>query len=627
MNELDRLRADVLDTFRDVLREIDKDLSDTRRRLVDTAQEKLSAGRYFLVVFGEFRRGKSSLLNALTDRPGLFPVNVSVTTCAVSTLQWGPDEGAIVYFAEDVGDPARTAEPVSISLAEAADYVTEQGNPHNIKNVARIEMRAPVPLLKSGLVLVDTPGLGSINPEHTTATHAYVPNADAILFVAAATEQISQVELDSLAWALPQCPIVVTAITMIDRVIDPVPSIAEARRRIGDTSRTDPADLVLVGVSSSRKHKAVQSEDAELLAESGFPELEQHLWHGLAITCGREQIRDALDALGAALADVAAPVANALAALQDDSALRKVEADLREAQDLTRELRSKTSRWRQDLKDQLEIAVRPVRARMSQDFDEASERFRRALDAERTVSDPSSLIRDISEALVDAANRAKRGLDREAMRIADQFSAETATRITASNVSPAFQPAIHEVPSVQSTRGPSKWFKFRSSWGGSTAGGQAGALVGGLAGFIVPVVGPLLGAFLGGVVGQVLGGFGGARETERIRQQRAREDQIAHLRTEVTGMISASTRDAERNFGSQVIDYSRAMIRSLDDQIDARAASLQESVRRLDELRRQTAEKRAAQLAPLTELAARYLAHQARLEGLTTRADNLGTTL
>lgn len=624
LSDLEKLRADVLDAFPVVMAEVEKDLGETRNRMVADAREQLAFGRYYVVTCGEFRRGKSSLLNALVERRGLFPVDVAITTSAVITLQWAPTDQAVLYFIDDPEHPESTPEPQEIPFSEVRGYVTEQGNPGNHKNVARIEMTAPIPQLETGLVLVDTPGVGSVNVAHTAVTRAFLPNADAILFVAMATEPLSTLELDFLKFALEQSPALVTAITMIDRVVDATPVIEQARSRIAQTSGAKPEDLIVVGVSSLRKLNALESGDPGMLVGSGFPELEWEIWHGLAISCGRVKIESALDALEAALADAAAPLANEFAALKDDKELQRVESELRAAQERSKELTVRGSRWRSDLKEQLEVAVRPVHSQLSRDFDDVRENFRRGLQTDRAINDPDSLAREVSNGLVDAVNRANQGLGQRASEVADRFSKETATKIAASSVSPDFLPPERDLGSAPSGAGASGWSKFRTTWGGGLAGGGAGAIVGAAVGSVFPVVGTFLGAVVGGVIGQVFGWFRGGREARRLAEERQQREQIAHLRTEVTNMIDSSRRQAERDFGNQVTDCTRAMTKALEDQIAAALESQQESVRRLADLKKRTAQQRAERSDMLHAQADRYSALLKMLTALRDRVGGLG---
>ena len=190
-------------------------------------------------------------------------------------LYWADEDSATVYFApDDPGNPRSAPTPQEIPIGRIAQFITEQGNPDNRKGVTAIVAGAPVAALQSGMILGDTPGISSSNPAHTAVTDAEVRFADALLFVASATEPLSKHELEFLQQALQDCPIVVTAVTMIDKVVDAAPVIAEARERISSITGVAPEDLLIVGVSAHRKFDALEDGDDDWLAASGFPALE-----------------------------------------------------------------------------------------------------------------------------------------------------------------------------------------------------------------------------------------------------------------------------------------------------------------------------------------------------------------
>src|SRR5690606_31301077 len=103
-----------------------------------------------LVVVGETKKGKSSLVDALVGRPGLSPVAVDVATATYMILEHGPDSATVV----PVEGPPRT-----IPLDELADWVTADGvkrNPDAVPSPVRVQLDHE--LLRS-IVLIDTPGV------------------------------------------------------------------------------------------------------------------------------------------------------------------------------------------------------------------------------------------------------------------------------------------------------------------------------------------------------------------------------------------------------------------------------------------------------------------------------------
>lgn len=250
-NELDLLRDEVLGLFPRLETKLGDDLLPDRREPLYRDRARLADGRYLVLTVGEFKRGKSSLLNALIEhRP--FPVNLDVTTATVCTLSWGEMPQALLYLLPESEDEAPPP-PITIDLSEVPRYATEQGRAKGDPPVARIDIVAPIPQLKSGLILVDTPGVGSMNPAHTAATRGLLPEANALLFVASAVQPLSTVELSFLARAYEVCPIVLTVVTMIDKTTGEDEIIAQTRARIAEVTGQSAEAVNLVGVSARRK--------------------------------------------------------------------------------------------------------------------------------------------------------------------------------------------------------------------------------------------------------------------------------------------------------------------------------------------------------------------------------------
>jgi len=137
-----------------------------------------------VAVVGEFKRGKSSLINALLDTD-VLPVGVLPLTAVPTVLERG-DPVCLVEFA----DGRREQHP----LAEVGRFVTEEANPGNTLGVARVTARLHTPLLDEGVRLVDTPGVGSVHEHNTLVTDAYLPSLDAAVLVTSADPPISRAE-------------------------------------------------------------------------------------------------------------------------------------------------------------------------------------------------------------------------------------------------------------------------------------------------------------------------------------------------------------------------------------------------------------------------------------------------
>jgi GTP-binding protein EngB required for normal cell division len=145
---------------------------------------RLRAPRLEVAVVGEFKRGKSSLLNALVGRE-VLPVGVLPLTSVPTVLEQG-GEGLVVEYADGRQEQHR--------LDQLARLVTEEANPGNRLGVARVTARLHTPLLDARVCLVDTPGVGSVHEHNTRSTDAYLPNLDAAVLVTSADPPISGAE-------------------------------------------------------------------------------------------------------------------------------------------------------------------------------------------------------------------------------------------------------------------------------------------------------------------------------------------------------------------------------------------------------------------------------------------------
>jgi len=150
--------------------------------------ERISEGRFYVACIGQFKRGKSSILNALVG-DSVLPTGVVPVTTVPTIVRYGSHAAARVRF--ETGAGVWTDIPVKT----VDEYVSEEKNPENAKHVAALEIFVPSPLLKTGMCFVDTPGLGSVFTGNTAATQAFIPHIDAALVVIGADPPLAGEEL------------------------------------------------------------------------------------------------------------------------------------------------------------------------------------------------------------------------------------------------------------------------------------------------------------------------------------------------------------------------------------------------------------------------------------------------
>jgi GTP-binding protein EngB required for normal cell division len=151
--------------------------------------ERLDAARLRVLVVGEAKRGKSTLVNALLGRE-VLPSGVAPLTAVTTTVRYGDDERAEVRFLD--------AHDEKYPLAALGDLVTERGNPGNRRRIADVTVYLTAPILESGVELVDTPGTGSVFEWDTRTAHQALRSMDAAVFVLTADPPVSASERDLL---------------------------------------------------------------------------------------------------------------------------------------------------------------------------------------------------------------------------------------------------------------------------------------------------------------------------------------------------------------------------------------------------------------------------------------------
>jgi hypothetical protein len=100
---------------------------------------RLGEQRLRVLVAGEAKRGKSTLVNALLGR-AVVPVGVTPLTALATTIRYGADEGLTAVF--------RDGRTEAFPLSALDDLVTERGNPGNCRGLASVTVAIDAPVLR-----------------------------------------------------------------------------------------------------------------------------------------------------------------------------------------------------------------------------------------------------------------------------------------------------------------------------------------------------------------------------------------------------------------------------------------------------------------------------------------------
>ncbi|MGH9110273.1 MAG: dynamin family protein [Acidimicrobiales bacterium] len=168
----------------------DPTLSDRATRLAGRTE----SGTFHVAVLGDFKRGKSTLVNALVGRP-VLPTGVVPVTTVATEVRFGAAPSAIVVL-----DDGRR---LAITEGDIATYVSESANPGNRRRVRRVEVGVEAVLGAPGLVLVDTPGVASVHRHQSAAAGDALADSDGAVVVLSADSPLSTTE-EALLFELAQ---------------------------------------------------------------------------------------------------------------------------------------------------------------------------------------------------------------------------------------------------------------------------------------------------------------------------------------------------------------------------------------------------------------------------------------
>ena len=277
--------AGDLCSFLEQAQAILKPLEPEQRKLETRFEElgiRLNEGRFHLAVLGQFKRGKSTFLNALLGEE-ILPTSVIPLTAIPTFIFSGNERRIRVIFADDT--PSVEIRPAT--NAHVADflgeYVTESGNPKNRRHVSVVEVFLPSEILQKGVVLIDTPGIGSTFRHNTEATLNFLPQCDAALFVVSADPPITEVEIAFLQEVKTKVSRLFFLLNKVD-YLDPHEQ-ETAQNFLVDVLKTQGGfsqPLEIFCLSSRLGLKAKQADDVSLWRECGLEKVESHLVDFLA---------------------------------------------------------------------------------------------------------------------------------------------------------------------------------------------------------------------------------------------------------------------------------------------------------------------------------------------------------
>jgi predicted GTPase len=155
---------------------------------VKTLADKLRNKSVTLAVIGQFKRGKTTMVNSILGEK-LLPVGIVPVTAAVTRIEYGSLNAEVHYF---------NGLSEKVPIEDLYKYISEQENHENRKGVTEVSLHIESDFLKDGLILVDTPGVGSVHEKNSKSAYDFVRESDGVIFMLSVDSPVNRIEVEFL---------------------------------------------------------------------------------------------------------------------------------------------------------------------------------------------------------------------------------------------------------------------------------------------------------------------------------------------------------------------------------------------------------------------------------------------
>lgn len=544
--------------------------------------ERWKADATTVVVAGDIKRGKSSLINALLDRPDLVPVDADVATAVHLVIRHGDTDRAEVTFLD--------GETRTISFDDIAQYASVRGASAELDRVAAVDIMIDHPLLARGLHIVDTPGVGGMAKGHRDITMAALNRADVFVFVVSLQEPVARTELEFLADASDRIGTVVLVGSRADLSTDEdnAKMVADISQRIQTlaSDRDDGERLARLGrghVITTSAHMADQARRRyergqldraeEIRSKSGLTELTAQLERSLD---AREHLRLAnlLQLVGTVLSTLELDEQTRARAMSGDST---VQAELEQRQRDLERAASNQARWRATLATGMSRLQTAANRDVSRELNEVRDHYRTVLNDQQDETALAAVSDELQQSLVAAWTNLADHVGAQFATVIDELLRDL--EIETESEPDLFQdldlpPAVRELSNrTDTSRGGAEFDLMQDGIPLATQtfmfGNIANALVG------------VLGLATGGL-GLAAYGVGIAVAAPIVairRKQRARHKVVAELQRELGEALFGQegvAREFNTELSLRILDARERLELMIDERLIARRKSLEQ---------------------------------------------------
>lgn len=560
------------------------------------------AGIFHIVVMGEIKKGKSSFVNALLGHKDLVPVCSDVATSTIFKICYGSEISYKVFFLPNSGK-----KPITIQPSELSVYGTEDGNRGNEKQVDFIQVFCPSPLLKAGLVIVDTPGLGGLFKQHKRITYQYVSKADAVFLVTDSVESpIGQAELDLLS-DLKKVTKHIFFMQTKSRLVDV--DAREARKEnnlriLCEQAGFEKDKIRYFVVDSATKMAADEEKNLKKLDRSGFDDVARFVngyirpnVQRLLMARALMEIRPKIDSVAREL-----DAQHTILRAHTEEDRSRLSTELQEQQ---RKVEEWEKTGKTEIKNKIETGLYEIKkgalARLNRfrPQGELWQGIEAKLDEITSLDDMQNSVDRIQAELPAILTEELHNVCGEAQQKSCRLLSELSEcvgkdlQIVEENTMESLSLSVSQVRQKLSVN--SAFNTGRTILYGGLAGGTIASVVGGVIGSVVPVVGTILGSTVGGLIAAAWGGYSAYSDQH--------EQQLEAAKIKAKGAISGWLSSCHADMISSFSDQFEKLRRHVMHEIERGARALrEESTSRIAELKQmgqKTKEEVAAKLAEL----------------------------
>lgn len=576
------------------------------------AKELIERPEYDIVVCGEVKKGKSSLLNAIIGED-LLPVNNEIATSQVFRITNSRAEAYELVFTDGSRQP--------ITRDQLSHYGSQvdanlRGEPvFKGRSLDFIQINYPIEFLPEGVNLVDTPGLGAIYKSHEAITQNYVRNAAAVIFVFDPERPLVQQEQAFIEKVLAVTPYLLFVMTKVDLYKEAVWSnqIRRSEELLAKLfeAKHYPAPQIFPMSSAALRRAATEVDEDERemeMEDSYFPAVKEELLYMMYKTVGMLRT-------GFALSEVEKQTIRVRAFVDD--LIKASVADTKDAQEALRKGREQLqirlqSDWgpnsakRAAVDHELNAICGSVNSRAQQIFLTTGTIYKNydsKIEAITSLDEFEVLGKTMPVEIVNEVSSRWQRIARDAQdKVMAQLNMVQGEMEDIMVSDASFQ---KEDIGVKKLSGADKFNCYRTSYmNGVITSGIGMSIIATLGLVALPIIGPI--AFVGALLWGFFGGKESAQKKALADNKVMFKQELGKLLNELSAQLMHVQKGNRSVVGEFVFELNNSAREAVKNLFEQQKAQLQEEAKKLEEQAKKTAEEKKQNLEQLNVLRATW---------------------